>query len=252
MSKVIHTVLACMAISITVLGLVACGGGTSEDVVARVGENSITRATLNHWMGIIVSGDYFEKVGRRAPKGLVSDPPNYAACVAAEEAIMPKPVKGKSLPTAAQRESKCRQLYQVLKQQAMAFLISSQRLIKQGAEQGVKGTDEEVKQHFKLLKAEEYPSDAEFQKYLADRGWTLPVELFLLKRNLLSTKIEQKLCQGHEQALVDFFKKSTKKWTASTSCNAAYVVEGCKQYKPTKTPPGASPAVLLEEMAGVL
>ena len=73
------------ASSFLAVGLTACGGGSgsSGDVVARVGETAITRAAVSHWMGTLAGGDYYVMSSQHTvPAGLVSDPPDYAGCVA--------------------------------------------------------------------------------------------------------------------------------------------------------------------------
>jgi foldase protein PrsA len=96
-----------------VCGLVACGGAARNEIVVRVGQSTITKATLNHWMAAM------------APEHAVPDPPRYSKCIRREESFTPadKP----------QLIEECRQRYQALKLQALDFLISSQWLLGEAA-----------------------------------------------------------------------------------------------------------------------
>lgn len=205
-------------------------------------------------MAITIGGDYYQLSGQAAPRGLVSDPPNYASCVAAVRAIRRRSVNNEPKPASGELESKCRQLYQVLKQQALSYLISAEWSIGESAEYGVHVTDQEVKQQFTRIRSEQFPKQSELQKYLARKGWTLSDELFLVKQNLLSRKFQQKLqpklskVGGGAQGFAKLIEGFHSKWTARTSCRAGYVVEECKQYRGPKTISTPSPNALLEEI----
>lgn len=255
---------ALAAMSLAMIGLTACGStGDGPDatnpVVAQIGGARITRSTLNHWMSSIVGGDYYESLLRRAPKGLVSDPPNYAACASAIETIgPPTSAAGSSKAIRTELEGKCRELYSALRQQALTFLISEVWSVDVDAEYGIKVTNEEIKQVFEKLKAEQFPSKAAFATYLANHRWTLSDELDLVKRDLLTGKLEAALERklgktGHkpndvQKAYLTLYEENVKKYTAKTICRAGYLAPDCKQYKaPAHEPP--SPDILLEQIA---
>ncbi len=240
---------AFVVLSVAVVGLGACGSGVSGGVVVQVGDSSITKAELNHWMSTLAGGDFYDLSGRHTvPAGLVSEPPNYAACVARLEASAVSPTKRRSKPTAGQLLSKCRQLYQALKQQALNYLVQSQWIIRLYGEEGVKATDGEVMQLFKRTKAEQFPKEGELQQYLARTRRSLADELFVIKLNLLSQKVQQKLSAGGKQVLAKF-TEAGQRWTAKTDCRAGYVVKHCRQYVGESTSSTPSPAVLMEQVA---
>jgi len=239
-----------VAVSLTAVGLAACGGGTSDNVVAQVGGTPITKAELNHWMTAMAGGDFYElAAGRTVPLGLVSEPPNYAGCVSRLEAEA-RPSKGQIKPTAAQLLTKCRELYQRIKQQALSFLVDAQWTIGLYAEEGVKATDGEVKQMLDRMKAEQFPQEPALQTYLVGRRRSMADELLYLKINLLSRKMLQKVEAGGKPVLAKL-TAGGQRWTAKTTCRAGYVVKHCKQYKgePSSSTPPAS--VLLEQIAVV-
>lgn len=251
MRKVSHYICVSIAASVVLLGVAACGGGADgppADVVARVGSAPITRATLSHWMSTIAGGDYFELTSKMAPAGIVSDLPNYSRCQAVLEATSAKLPPGRTRPSPKVLASKCRELYTAIKGQALSFLIETQWSAGQDAEQGIRVTSAEVNQRFKQYKAEEFSSEAQFQSYLADRRWSLADELFLIKKDLLSSKLIAKLGAEKRSPAV-FARESARKWRARTSCHAGYMVEQCNGYKAPATP-ALMPETVVDTLAG--
>jgi hypothetical protein len=256
MSKVTRVTLALVATALVAASLAACGGGGTmpADAVAQVGETAITKASLNHWMSTIIGGDFYEITHKVAPTGMVSEPPDYATCTIALETLPSS--SGKTKPPAVQLKSKCEQLYHALKQQTLSYLISAQVAVGQDRDQGLKVTGREVEQAFKRLQASQFPKEAELQQYLANRHWALSDELFLLKRDLLSSKLRAKIEKKYggatgEQALIKYVHGATTLWIARTTCRSGYVVQGCKQYGPAQaaaTAAAPSPDALIEEL----
>jgi hypothetical protein len=265
-----YLLAAISAMALAVTGLAACGSsanpvitrasstGDANGVVAQVGNSSITRATLNHWMATIVGGDYDENLGHPAPRGLVADPPNYPACVSAIETLGPAKTTEAPPQARAALESDCHQLYQSLKQQALSYLIKGLWSLEEAAEEGIHITSAEINRSLVKLKAERYPSDAAFEAYLAGREWSLSDELYLVKRDLLTAKLEarheralRKTTKGGQlalqRALIERYVRDTKRWTAKTSCVPEYVVAECAQYKGSEAT-GPSPDALLEQI----
>jgi hypothetical protein len=243
-----------LAILLACGGLAACGGGSSNaippDAVAVVGDTPISKATLNHWMKTIVGGDFFERLGKRAPLNLVSEPPNYAACLPGAKELTE--ASGRKPPfTTPELEQKCRQLYEAIKEQTMTFLISVQWRINEAAEEGITVSDAEISKYANEANASEFPKPGEFAKYLADREWAPSDQLYQFKRNLLSTKLAAHIKAGDTAqahiAYINFIKKNITKRTAETNCRRGYLVFQCRQFK---APPAGLPApiVILEEL----
>jgi hypothetical protein len=251
-ARIIRPIFVFVAACLAAAGLAACGGGTSGEVVAQVGGSPITKAEVNHWMSTLAGGDFYEISKQHAlPAGLVSEPPNYGACVTHLETIAASSDTVKPKPTAPQLLSKCRQLYQALRLQALNYLVDSQWTIGLAGEEGLKASNGEAMQLLKEIKAEQFPKEREFQRYLANNRRSLADEMFVMKLNVLQRKIQQKLSAGGSQALAQF-TEAGQRWTAKTSCNAGYVVQHCKQYtgqQPAAASSLPSPAVLLERVA---
>lgn len=239
-------------------GMTACGGGErsagatgvgSGEVVAQVGSTPITRAAVSHWMSTLAGGDYHQLSGKETvPAGLVSDPPNYPACVARLQGAMAHAPARAPKPDGVRLLTKCQQLYEALRQQAISLLVSDQALISLARELGVTASDAEVLKLFKRVRATEFPTEAELRQYLASRRLSMADELFLLKVNLLGQKLLAQVPKEGKQAEARLVE-AERRWTARTSCSAGYVVKHCRQFTggaTTGTPPAS---VLIEQVA---
>jgi foldase protein PrsA len=195
-SKLKGQVAALGAVLLTGVTLTACGsGGIPGNAVVSVNGTPITTATFNHWMTVAASSSAASAAasGQTAPKAVVPDPPTYKNCIAHLEATAPKPAKGQPKPTAATLKTQCEQQYTALKQQVLAYLISANWVIKEAEERGIKVSDAEVKKQFNQIKAQQFPQEAQFQKFLASTGYTVSDLLLRVKLNSLSSKIQQKV-----------------------------------------------------------
>jgi hypothetical protein len=248
MPKAIRAVLILASLLVAIGCLAACGGGAPADVVAQVGPTSITKTQVNHWMSTLAGGDFYEVSHHHTiPVGLVSEPPSLAACITRLQAAAPTAGKGAPRLSAAQLGGKCRQLNQAMKLQAVGFLVESQWIIALAADEGVKASDQEVKQLFSRIRAE-YPTQAAFQQFLGRNRRSLADELFVVKLDVLREKLSKKLTAGGKPMLAKLTDDG-QRWTEKTSCRAGYVVAHCKQFK--QELPHTSPAVLLEQVAAI-
>ncbi len=233
--------------TVAVVVIAACGSSSSSgDPVARVGEHAIGKAELSHWMTVAVDGDVYELTRRVAPAGVVSEPANNAACVAALaratapwDAEASKPRLG-----AAQLRSGCEQLERAIRRQALETLVSRQQLIALAAEQGVTAPAAEVQRRFA---SESARRGAAARSYLADRHLTVADDLRVIEGELLSNKLRQKL-SSEGAAFIARVEQAEKSWKSKTTCSAGYVVEGCKQYSAADKPTGRSASTLIEEL----
>ncbi len=192
MFKGSRRVAALGAVFFASLALYACGSsGVPSNAVVQVGGEPISTATFNHWLGVAASSSAQTTAGKTAPKAIVPDPPTYTACIAHLQATAPKPAKGQPKPTEAQLKSQCEQQYTALKQQVLGFLISANWVIGEAKDQNIKVSDAEVEKKFKELKTQQFPKEADFQKFLASTGQTAADLLLRVKLNLLSQKIQQ-------------------------------------------------------------
>jgi foldase protein PrsA len=196
-SKLSSQIAALGAVLLTGVTLTACGGGIPGNAVVSVNGTPVTTSTFNHWMSVAAGSSAAAAApGKTAPKPVIPDPPAYNACIAHLQAIAPKPAKGQAKPTAAMLKAQCEQQYTALKQQVLGFLISANWVIGEASDQGVKVSDNEVKKQFSQIKSQQFPKEADFQKFLATSGQTVSDLLLRVKLNLLSSKIQQKVSKN--------------------------------------------------------
>jgi foldase protein PrsA len=189
-SKAFRITSALGAVFFVIAGLSACGGIPGNAVV-QVGGSSITKPTFEHWLAVASASS----AATPGAKPVLPIPPEYTACVAHLQAIAPKPAKGQSAPTTAQLKSECEQQYKSLQQEVLGFLISSEWVIGEANDLGVKVSDKEVKKQFEQIKNQQFPKTAEFEKFLASSGQSVSDLLLRVKLNLLSSKIQAKIAK---------------------------------------------------------
>jgi hypothetical protein len=210
--------------------------------VARVGSQSITMAMLDRWTPMVLGTAYAETGGGPPPKGLLGEPPRYATCVAALRKLAGGGIQAASRAT--QFERRCQMLYKAIRVQTVLYLLDRQLRIVEAAEAGVKVSGEEARRFFASTKAELFPTEADLQAYLANKGWTLAEAISSSEQELLSSRLLR-----FAETNTSKYGAIAKKWMALTSCSPGYVVEQCKQYRASATPPTSpSAAVQIEEI----
>jgi foldase protein PrsA len=194
------------------VALAACGGDDSipGNAVAKVGDNAIKKETFDHWMQVAAISSQGGAVG--ADKVAVPDAPEFSACIAQKTKTAPKPAKGQPKPSADTFKQQCKQEYDGLKQQVLQFLISSEWIQGEAAEQGVKVSDEEVDKQFEKTKKQSFPKEADFQKFLKTSGMTLDDIKFRVRLDALSNALRKKITEGKDkvsdQQISDYYEKN--------------------------------------------
>lgn len=144
------------------LGLLNGCGGTARAgfhqapnfVVAHVGGDAITDATLMHWMAVM------------APGHAVPQPPSYAACVARLKASRPS-------QSATTLRSECGDRARALRQRTLSYLISAHWLLSEAAAEGLPVTKQEIQQRLASKSASLLGSAGGLQVLLRTTGQTL-------------------------------------------------------------------------------
>jgi foldase protein PrsA len=188
-SKPLRSLSALSAVLFALVGLSACGGIPGNAVV-QVSGTSITKDAFDHWMKVATAS---VAVAGSSEKPAIPEPPKYTACIAHLAAVAPKPAKGQAAPTTAKLKSECEAQYKELQTEVLGFLISSQWVIGEASDLGVKLSDAEVKKELVKIKGEEFPKAAEFEKFLSTSGQSVSDLLLRVKLNLLSQKIEKQI-----------------------------------------------------------
>jgi hypothetical protein len=225
--------------------LVAGCGGSRGHVVARVGDLTITRESVSHWMAVLVAGDYHSELIKVAPNGLVSDPPAYGGCVRAATRVV-----ATRAPQAT--ATLCRELYSAVKRQAVAFLIDATWHKADAKDHRETVTSSEVSSALAAVRQREYPRPGAFEKFLRERHLTVADEKFLLERNLLSQKLLARVLRAHHGGsstkYAQLANDYTTMWRRRTTCQRGYVTEQCKEFKASDAA-GASPNNVLLRIA---
>ncbi len=182
--------------------LAACGGGGGipGDAVVKVGDSTIKKATFEHWLNVAaISSQGQADPNAAAAKVKVPVPPDFTACIADKKKTAPKPAKGQPEQTDAQFKTQCKTEYEGLRDQVLQFLISSEWISGEAADQKVKVTDKEVQKQFDTTKKQSFPKEADFQKFLKSSGMTLNDLLFRVKLDTLSNKLRTKITKGKDK-----------------------------------------------------
>jgi foldase protein PrsA len=191
-TKTFRLTSALGAVLFALVGLSACGGGLPGNAVVKVGGNSISKDAFSHWMSVAAVSN---KASATA-KVVVPDPPNYTACVANLAATAPKPAKGQPKPTPAQLKTQCAQQYKSLQTEVLNFLIGLEWVLGEAPAKGVKVSDAEVHKQFIKIRTQQFPSTAEFEKFITNSGQTVSDLLLRVKYNLTSQKLQQKILKS--------------------------------------------------------
>lgn len=223
----------------SVVALSACGSETRGDAVAVVAGESITKATLEHWIPIeaVISRESFPE--HPVPPGEIPDPPGFAACIGYSKASREREGgvdPGRSLTPKAE----CKRRYESIRAHILQILITYRWLIAEAASQGIRVSDAEVHQSFRRYKRLQFGTEAKYQRFLKYTGQTTADQLLIIKVDELSTKLQQKLLtENGTQGAASFYRRFARKWAAKTSCRPEYVIPECKEYKGSQ-PPEAS------------
>jgi foldase protein PrsA len=204
---------------VPVLALSACGSDVPGNSVARVGDQSIKRATFDHWMQIaaVSQAGQANPAATTAPKAQIPDAPEFTKCVANKKATAGKPAKGQPEPTAAQLKSQCKQEFDTLKNQVLEFLIRSTWLDNEAGAQEVKISDKEVQKQIDDAKKQAFQNPGDFEKFLQRSGLTQADVFFQQRGQLLEQKITQKVTKGKDkvtdQQMQQYYDKNKSKFS---------------------------------------
>src|SRR5262245_32693858 len=209
----------------------SCGGGAKEAVVVRVGENTITGATVDHWIKVeSATAHGGAKVTQAQPKGALPVPPEYADCIAY---LVSNPQSGYPTPSRGEARAKCSVEYMQYKETILGILISYYWDTEEGAAKGMHVTDAEITHYLKQL----YPHPGELQRYLKVTHESLHDERMLVRGKLIGEKLIALSSRsvGNEaervHAIAKYVAEERARWTPRTSCRRGYVVAQCKQYR---------------------
>ena len=115
------------------------------DLVVRVGRARLTKAALERWTAVEAVLTYGYKPKRPVPKGVVPDPPAYAAC-AAYLARLSRREGEHPAPTRARLKGRCAQQHTSVQRHILDLLIVDYWVREEAAARGVEITAPELSQ----------------------------------------------------------------------------------------------------------
>jgi foldase protein PrsA len=212
--------LALSAFFVLAAVLASCGGGdVPGNSVAKVNDQTIKKATFDHWMRIaaVSAAGQQNPTATTAPKVSVPDPDDgFKACIASKKATAAKPAKGQAAPTDAQYKQQCQQEFNSYKDQVLSFLIRATWLDQEADKQGVKVADKDVQKQLDAAKRTAFPQPADYQKYLVRSGLTNADVFFQQRSQLIEQKITSKVTKGKDQVtdaqIQQYYEKNKSKY----------------------------------------
>jgi foldase protein PrsA len=208
----------CAFFVVPALLLSACGGDVPGNSVAKVGDQSIKKATFDHWMQVaaVSQAGQANPNGTTTPKAQIPDPPNFAKCVANKKATAAAPAKGQPEPTEAQLKGQCKQEYNTLRDQVLEFLIRGNWIEQETDKQKVKVSDKEVRKQIDAAVKQAFQNPGDFQKFLQRSGLT-QADVFYQQRNqLLQQKLTEKVTKAQSKVsdaqIAAYYNKNKSKF----------------------------------------
>lgn len=206
--------------------------------VARVGRYSLTPSAVAHWTRVEAALAYRYDPTSPVPRGVVPDPPSYAACAAylaaRQRASGRRPTRG-----ALRRE--CAALEQALRHHVLEILLTDYWVAEEARILGIRASAAEVQRAL----AATFASTAELERFLRYTGARLADERFLIESQLLLARLQARvrpvrLGGGRETAQMAseidaadgrLARAMKRKWVPQTDCRAGYVVVECRQHE---------------------
>jgi foldase protein PrsA len=209
MNKAVRLLLVLCALAVPAVVAAGCGG-VPGNAVAEVDGEPIEKESFDHWMTVAA------RSSGQGAKAQVPQPPDFKACIAQKRKTLPKPAKGKPQTSDADLKKQCKTEYEQLRDQVLQLLISFQWLEGEAEERGLKVTDAEVKKSFDQQKKQNFPKDADYQKFLKDSGQSQEDILLQVKADLLATKIRDSIVKGKDKVsdrqIQDFYDKNKQRF----------------------------------------
>ncbi len=230
MRRTLRLLLPVGLVAVLALVVAACGGDDNEvpgNAVAKVGDVSITKDQFNHWMNVAAISTAAQS-GATGDAAKVPDAPDFEACIAAKKQAAPKPAKGQPETSDAQYKEQCEQTYTQLKDSVMSFLISSQWVEQEAEERGIEVTPAQVEKELAKLKKQQFPKDADYQKFLKQQGMTNEDVLFRLRLQQLETKLREAVTKGKDKVtdaqITAYYEKNKSRFATPETRDARIVL----------------------------
>jgi foldase protein PrsA len=187
--------------------IAGCGNDVPAGSVAKVGDETITKADFNKWLKTAAAG------ASQGGQAVAPDPPNYTKCA---EAKQQQPSQTGAKTSAAQAKRQCKQEYDQLKNEVMQFLIQSEWVQQEAAARDVEVSDKEVKRSFEDQKKQAFPSDKAYKKFLTSSGMSEQDILFRVRLDQLQQKLTEAVTKDEGKVtnadIQEYYDKNKKRF----------------------------------------
>jgi parvulin-like peptidyl-prolyl isomerase len=217
-----------LALSVALLAMLAgCGGGSGvrlpSGVVARVGEISIARGPLDHWVAV---GDGSLSRSRR---GIVFDPPSFRRCAGQVAAKLPR---ARVVTVAGGMAGLCERSYQRFEQSAMQMLISAAWIEQEARSMHINVSDVAVRQRLAALMGQTPAARRRFVQWLASSGMSVSDELWRLRVQMLFAAVRSRVVASAGHVTVGqelaYFRSHLAQFARSASRDVRVLVVGSR------------------------
>jgi foldase protein PrsA len=198
-----RSILALGAFFVLTVAIAACGSNVPGNSVADMAGNPVTTQSFNHWMYVAAKGNAAQ-AGPGAPVVVPTDPPDFKGCIAQAR----KQVSAVAKQSDKQVRTECSNLFNSLASQVMDFLIRAYWFQADAAKAHITVTPAQVQQRFQSERQSQFPSDAQFQAFLTQYGYTMDDLLFRTRVQLLYKQLIQKQIKPVTEADVAAYYKS--------------------------------------------
>jgi hypothetical protein len=179
----------CAAIA-TAVSLGACGSGLPGNAVVQIGQATINTTALDHWLAVANDSGQTQTGAKAPPLPL---PPNFTACIAAQEKSAGNTATSKTPAEIATFKSTCQSNYGTLVTEVLDFLIPELWIQGEAYDRGVHVTHKQIVAAYEQELKTSNPSLAtqkELRNFLAASGQTTTDLQWRTMVNLLANKIE--------------------------------------------------------------
>ena len=205
--------LACAVAALAGAAVIAgCGSDVPSDSVAKVGDETIEKAEFEKWLKSASAG------AAAGGQAAAPDPPNFTKCVQAKQ-TQPQAQQGGGKPSPAALKKQCKTEYEQLKADVMQFLIQSEWVQQEAAEQGVKVSDQEVQNRLEEEKKRAFPGkngEKKYQEFLKTSNMSEEDILFRFRLETLQQKLTQKVTEKEakvtDQDVQAYYEKNKKRF----------------------------------------
>jgi foldase protein PrsA len=209
MNKAVRLLLALCVLAATAALAAGCGG-VPGNAVAEVDGATIEKTSFDHWLAVSAKSN-------AQGSAVVPDPPEFTKCLAAKRKLSPKPAKGQPKVTDDALTKQCKSEYDALRNQTVGLLVSYKWIEGEAEAQKVSVTDADIKKSFDEQKKQNFPKDADYQKFLKESGQSQEDIMLRVKLDLLSQKIRDKVIKGKEKVsdaeIKAFYDKNKDRFT---------------------------------------